>query len=120
MRKDKNPALAEHFQRLKEILPEVYQPRSLFPENDPMNDRLVALLKQALIVIEAMYLQNQESFSTARVEAYVAIVSELNALGVKYSGHEGLMSKSTTSLARLPMERAGRRSVTPAEEKKAM
>ncbi|MEQ9229590.1 MAG: hypothetical protein RIF46_02840, partial [Cyclobacteriaceae bacterium] len=68
MRKDKNPALEEHFEKLKEILPELYHPINRLPRN--ISEKLYSLLKSSLSVIEAVYLQHPESFSAAKVDAY--------------------------------------------------
>jgi len=123
MRQDKNPTLANHFQRLKEVLPEVYQQRQI-SESEQKHDRMVTLLKHSLGVIEAVYLQNPDNFSPARVEAYASIVSELNSLGVIYSGNAELIGRAAGMVvlqAKMPMERAGRRTTTQVlAEKKAM
>ncbi len=122
MRKDKNPALAEHFEQLRAILPDVYKPRKVTPV-ERTNERLLMLLKNSLSVIEAVYLQNPENFSMARIEAYATIIAELNALGVTYRGNEELIGRAASMVvlqAKLPMERAGRRMMNDNEEKKAM
>jgi len=122
MRKDKNPALAEHFEKLKAILPEVYKPRKITPA-ERMSDQLLMLLKNSLSVIEAVYLQNPENFSSARVEAYATIIAELNTMGISYMGNEELIGRTASQFvlqAKKPMERAGRRQVLENEEKKAM
>lgn len=110
MRKDKNPALEEHFEKLKEILPELYHPINRLPRN--ISEKLYSLLKSSLSIIEAVYLQHPESFSTARVEAYATIIADLKKLGITYRGNEELLSKAASHLimqSKMPMERAGRR-----------
>jgi len=122
MRKDKNPALVDHFEKLKAILPEVYQPRQV-TTSERVNERLIKLLKNSLGVIEAVYLQNPENFTAARVEAYATILSELNELGVAYKGNEDLIGRAAGLVvlqAKMPMERAGKRTKNASEEKKAM
>lgn len=119
MRKDKNPALAEHFEKLKAILPEVYRPK----ENKE-SDKLLGLLKNSLTVIEAVYLQHPESFTATRFDAYSNIILELGRLGYTYKGNEDLIQRATNELlvqARLPMERAGKKSYSADSiDKKAM
>jgi hypothetical protein len=122
MRKDKNPALADHFEKLKAILPEVYQPHQV-TTSERMNERLIKLLKNSLGIIEAVYLQNPENFTAARVEAYATILAELNELGVAYRGNEDLIDRAAGLVvlqAKMPMERAGRRKSNEGEEKKAI
>ncbi len=122
MRKDKNPALAEHFEKLKEILPEVYKPRTVTPY-ERINERLIKLLKNSLGVIEAVYLQNPENFTAARVEAYASILSELEELGIVYRGNEEIIGRAAGLVvlqAKMPMERAGMRTRNNSEKKKAM
>ena len=119
MRKDKNPALAEHFEKLKAILPEVYRPKA-----NSESEKLLGLLKNSLTVIEAVYLQHPESFSTARYDAYSHIISELSKMGYCYKGNEDLIQRATNDLlvqARLPMERVGKKNTsTDSIDKKAM
>ena len=108
MSEDKNPNLEEHFDKLKEILPEVYQPKDEIPAS--VGDRLFTLLKNSLGVIEAVYLQSPENFSTARLDAYSAIVTELKELGLDYHGNEEILNKAANRLiiqAKKPMEKAG-------------
>ncbi len=119
MRKDKNPALEEHFEKLKEILPELYHPINRLPRN--ISEKLYSLLKSSLSVIEAVYLQHPESFSSARVEAYATIITDLKKLGITYNGNEDLLSKAASQLimqSKMPMERAGRRNKGGAEGEK--
>jgi hypothetical protein len=108
MRKDKNPALAEHFEKLRSILPEVY-----FPKENDETDKLFSLLKHSLTVIEAVYLQHPESFTVSRYYAYANILEELNKMGYNYKGNDALVERATADAlkqARLPMERAGTKS----------
>jgi hypothetical protein len=108
MRKDKNPALAEHFEKLRAIIPEVYM-----PQEDKANDQLLSLLKHSLSIIEAVYLQHPESFTAARYDAYSNILQQLNKLGYSYKGNEELVQRAKAdalSNSILPMKRAGRKS----------
>ena len=108
MSDDKNPNLVEHFDKLKAILPEVYQPKDEIPASAA--DRLFTLLKNSLGVIEAVYLQSPENFSAARLDAYSTIVLELKAMGMDYRGNEEILNKAASQLimhAKMPMEKAG-------------
>ncbi len=119
MRKDKNPALEEHFEKLKEILPELYHPINRLPRN--ISEKLYSLLKSSLSVIEAVYLQHPESFSTAKVDAYASIVSDLKQLGITYRGNDELLSKAAGQFimqTKMPMQRAGKRKKSGEEGEK--
>ena len=113
MRKDKNPDLAEHFEKLKSILPEIYHPKKKVSKTT--SDRLLALLQSSLSVIEAVYLQNPDSFTSTRLDVYGHIVSELKDMGVDYHGNEEILSKAAGSMimkTKKPMERAGQRGMS--------
>ncbi|MCP4456792.1 MAG: hypothetical protein GY816_02000 [Cytophagales bacterium] len=108
MSEDKSPSMVEHFDKLKAILPELYQPKEEIPATAA--DRLFTLLKNSLGVIEAVYLQSPENFSTARLDAYSSIVLELKDLGLNYRGNEEILNKAANQLimqAKKPMEKAG-------------
>lgn len=107
MSPNKNPILAEHFERLKELLPEVYTK----PERLSKADKLYKLLKNSLGVIEAVYLQNPEMFHSARVEAYADIIQEVKKLGYTYQANPEIMDKAASQLiiqAKKPMQKVGR------------
>lgn len=119
MRKDKNPALEEHFEKLKQVLPELYHPINRLPRN--ISEKLYSLLKSSLTIIEALYLQHPESFSAVKVETYAQIISELKSMGITYRGNEELLSKAASQIimkSKMPMKRAGRRSQGDNSEKK--
>ena len=86
MTKEKNPALSEHFEKLKELLPEVYA-KHFKEERETKNQKLFRMLKHSLGVIEAVYLQNSEGFSMSKAEEYAKIIDELKELGYAYNGH---------------------------------
>lgn len=120
MRKDKNPALEEHFDKLKDLLPEIHRSSSRLPRN--ISEKLYSLLKSSLSIIEAVYLQSPDHFSNARVEAYASIVSDLDKIGISYQGNEELLGKAASQIImqeKLPMERAGRRKEEGNQDKKA-
>ena len=108
MSEDKNPNMVEHFDELKSILPDLYLTKDQLPET--VADKLFGLLKNSLGVMEAVYLQSPENFSSARQEAYASIIQELNNLGLDYRGNEEILNKAASQLimqAKKPMEKAG-------------
>ncbi len=108
MTKEKHPALSEHFERLKELLPDVYS-KHFKEERETKNQKLFRMLKHSLGVIEAVYLQNSDSFSLSKAEEYSKIIDELQELGYAYSGHPELLNKAANFMimkAKKPMEKA--------------
>ncbi len=108
MTKEKNPALSEHFEKLKELLPEVYA-KHFKEERETRNQKLFRMLKHSLGVIEAVYLQNSESFSSSKAEEYAKIIDELKELGYAYNGHHELLNMAANFMimkAKKPMEKA--------------
>ncbi len=108
MTKEKNPALSEHFEKLKELLPEVYA-KHFKEERETRNQKLFRMLKHSLGVIEAVYLQNSENFSSSKAEEYAKIIDELKELGYAYNGHHELLNKAANFMimkAKKPMEKA--------------
>ena len=108
MTKDKHPVLNEHFERLKELLPDVYA-KHFKEERETKNQKLFRMLKHSLGVIEAVYLQNSENFSLSKAEEYSKIIEELRDLGYTYAGHPELLSKAANFMimrAKKPMEKA--------------
>ena len=107
MTKEKNPLLSEHFEKLKTLLPEVYA-RHFREERETRNQKLFQMLKNALGVIEAVYLQNTEGFTLAKVEEYSKIIEELEQLGYTYNGHPELLDKVANYMImnKKPMEKA--------------
>ena len=69
MTKDKHPVLSEHFERLKELMPDVYA-RHFREEKETRNQKLFRMLKHSLGVIEAVYLQNSDNFSLSKNTSY--------------------------------------------------
>lgn len=117
----KNPILSEHFERLKELIPEVYT-RTYQPE-ETESSRLYALLKKTLGIIEAVYLQDQAMFHQARVEEYGKIIEQLRAMGYEYNGNEELLEKAASQLimgAKKPMKKAKGARRSSEEGRKAM
>ena len=108
MTQDKHPVLNEHFARLKELLPDVYA-KHFKEERESRNQKLFRMLKHSLGVIEAVYLQNIDSFSLSKAEEYGKIIEELHSLGYSYSGHPDLLSKAANYMilkTKKPMEKA--------------
>ena len=108
MSEDKNPEMAEYFNKLKSILSEVCEPKGEI--HPSASDRLFTLLKNSLGVIEAVYLQSPENFSAARLDAYSMIISELKDLGIDYRANDEILSKAASQLimqSKKPMEKAG-------------
>ncbi|MEM6644440.1 MAG: hypothetical protein AAF616_15780 [Bacteroidota bacterium] len=108
MTKEKHPDLEEHFERLKELLPEVYG-KHFKKERESKSQKLYNLLKMSLGVIEAVYLQNSAEFSRTKAETYGKIVLELREMGFEYDGSPALLNELTEKLiihAKKPMERA--------------
>lgn len=108
MTKDKHPVLSEHFERLKELMPDVYA-KHFREEKETKNQKLFRMLKHSLGVIEAVYLQNSDNFSLSKAEEYSKIISELKELGYSYSGQPELMNLATQFMimkAKKPMEKA--------------
>lgn len=118
----KNQVLSEHFERLKELIPEVYS-REQPQEADPQTTRLYDLLKRSLGIIEAVYLQDREMFHTARVEEYGKIIQALKALGYEYHGNEELIAKAAGQLIRAekkPMVKAKGTDTKDSSDRRAM
>lgn len=118
----KNPILSEHFERLKELVPEVYS-QQIVKEEEPESTKLFGMLKKTLGIIEAVYLQNRDMFNQARVEEYGKIIEELKALGYEYRGNDELLDKAANQLimaAKKPMEKAKGSKKGNEEERRAM
>lgn len=109
MTQEKHPALSEHFERLKELMPEVYA-KHFREERETRNQKLFRMLKHSLGVIEAVYLQNSDNFSASKAEEYSKIIEELKDLGYSYSGQPELLSLAAKFMllkAKKPMAKAG-------------
>lgn len=108
MTKEKHPVLSEHFERLKELMPDVYA-KHFREEKETKNQKLFRMLKHSLGVIEAVYLQNSDNFSLSKAEEYSKIIGELKELGYSYAGQPELMGLATQFMimkAKKPMEKA--------------
>jgi len=108
MTKDKHPVLSEHFERLKELMPDVYA-KHFKEERETKNQKLFRMLKHSLGVIEAVYLQNSDNFSLSKAEEYSKIIEELKELGYTYTGQPELMNMAAKFMimkAKKPMEKA--------------
>lgn len=108
MTREKNPILSEHFEKLKELLPDVYA-KHFKEERETRNQKLFRMLKHSLGVIEAVYLQNSENFSLSKAEEYAKIIDELKSLGYAYNGHHELLNMAANYMimkAKKPMEKA--------------
>lgn len=108
MTKEKNPVLSEHFEKLKELLPDVYA-KHFKEERESKNQKLFRMLKHSLGVIEAVYLQNSDSFSSSKAEEYAKIIDELKSLGYAYNGHHELLNMAANFMilkSKKPMQKA--------------
>ena len=122
MTKDKHPVLNEHFERLKELLPDVYS-KNFKEERETKNQKLFRMLKHSLGVIEAVYLQNSETFSVSKAEEYSKIIEELKSLGYSYKGQPELLNMAANFMimrAKKPMEKAKGNLQQDQNERKAM
>jgi len=122
MTKEKHPVLNEHFERLKELLPDVYS-KHFKEEKETKNQKLFRMLKHSLGVIEAVYLQNSDNFSLSKAEEYGKIIEELKSLGYEYSGHPELLNKAANFMimrVKKPMEKATGGIQKDQEDRKAM
>ena len=122
MTKDKHPALSQHFERLKELLPDVYA-KHFREERESRNQKLFRMLKHSLGVIEAVYLQNSDNFSLSKAEEYSKIIEELKQLGYSYTGQPELLSLAAQFIimrAKKPMEKATGGVYRTNEERKAI
>ena len=98
--------LKSHFEKMKEVIPEVYEASS---EDDTREAQLFELMKRTLSIIDAVYFQNRDMFTIARVEEYGKIIEELKELGFDYHGNTELIQKATAASimnAKKPMEKA--------------
>ena len=105
----KNPALKAHFERLKELVPEVYSKKN---DDFSERERLYGLLKKSLSVIEAVYLQNQETFGKSSIAEYGKIVYELELMQYDYEGNDDLLSSAAAQIlmqSKKPMKKAGKK-----------
>ncbi len=122
MTKDKHPVLSEHFERLKELMPDVYA-KHFREEKETKNQKLFRMLKHSLGVIEAVYLQNSDNFSLSKAEEYSKIIDELKELGYSYSGQPELVNLATQFMimkAKKPMEKAKGNTQRENDDRKAM
>ena len=122
MTKDKHPVLSEHFERLKELLPDVYA-KHFKEEKETKNQKLFRMLKHSLGVIEAVYLQNSDNFSLSKAEEYSKIIEELKTIGYSYHGHPELLNMAANYLlmkAKKPMEKAKGSTQKEDQDRKAM
>ncbi|WP_370086791.1 hypothetical protein [Ekhidna sp.] len=122
MTKDKHPVLSEHFDRLKELMPDVYA-KHFREERETKNQKLFRMLKHSLGVIEAVYLQNSDNFSFSKAEEYSKIIEELKELGYSYSGQPellGMAAKFMIMKAKKPMKKAKGSSRKEDQDRKAM
>lgn len=108
MNEEKQPELNEHFERLKDLLPDVYN-KHFKEEKETKSQKLFRMLKHSLGVIEAVYLQNSDTFSSSKAEEYSKIIGELKSMGYAYSGHQELLNKAANFMimkAKKPMKKA--------------
>lgn len=100
--------LREHFEELKKSVPEVYA-QNAAPPAETNEDKLYALIRKTLNIIEAVYFQSKENFTFTRAEEYDKVIKELQDLGFSYEANRELLEKSATAAlmrAKLPMEKA--------------
>jgi len=104
--------LREHFEQLKNAVPEIYAASEKSPEVT-QDQKLFEVVKRTLRIIEAVYFQNKEMFTVTRADEYQRIVSDLKDLGYSYVANEELLEKAATAAlmkSKLPMEKAGGKS----------
>lgn len=107
MTKSTTDLLREHFEKLKQSIPDVYEASS--QNEETKEDILFGLIRRSLTIIEAVYFQNKEMFTPSRAEEYTGIIDELEKLGYQYNGNPELMEKAARSAilsAKKPMEKA--------------
>jgi len=105
----KNSALKAHFERLRELVPEVYSKKN---DDYAERERLYDLLKKSLGIIEAVYLQNQDSFGKSSIAEYGKIVYELELMQYDYEGNDDLLSSAAAQIlmqSKKPMKKAGKK-----------
>ncbi len=99
--------LRQHFEKLKNSIPEVYEKSAHVDETN--EDKMFAIIKRSLSIIEAVYFQNSEMFTASRAEEYALIIADLKKLEYNYTGNVELLNKATKAAilsAKLPMEKA--------------
>jgi len=104
----KNSVLKDHFEKLRELVPEVYSKKNNYTEREHLYD----LLKKSLSVIEAVYLQNQDSFGKSSIAEYGKIVYELELMQYDYEGNDDLLSTAAAQIlmqSKKPMKKAGKK-----------
>lgn len=117
----KNEILSDHFEQLKELVPEIYQQNVYNAEDNGI--KLYEILKRSLSIIEAIYLQNAEGFKNVRVEEYAKLIRDLKALGYDYHGNEELLQKAAGFLIlqnKKPMKKANGSKKSDQNRKAAM
>jgi len=100
--------LSDHFEKLKELIPEVYSHPSLQEESSE-NNPLFKVVKRTLSIIEALYLQNNEALRPATIDEYAQIIHDLKNMGYNYNGNTDLLDKAAGQLimkAKKPMKKA--------------
>ncbi|XOV94767.1 MAG: hypothetical protein ACFHWX_08685 [Bacteroidota bacterium] len=116
----RNPDLKAHFEKLKELVPEIYSRKNdLYSEKE----RLYSLLKKSLGVIEAVYLQNQETFGKESIAEYGKIIYELELMQYDYEGNDDLLSSAAAQIlmqSKKPMKKAGKSSEQSDEGREAI
>ena len=111
--------LKSHFEKMKEVIPEVYEAKT----DESHEEKLFGLMKRTLTIIEAVYFQNRDMFTLARVEEYGKIIEDLKTLGFDYHGNEELINKAAGAAimnAKKPMEKAKGPKAKDQSSKKAM
>jgi hypothetical protein len=123
MTKSTTELLREHFEKLKQSIPEVYEASS--QDEESQEDKLFGLIRRSLTIIEAVYFQNREMFTPSRAEEYTSIIDELKELGFYYSGNPELIEKAARSAilsAKKPMAKAkgNKEDLGRSDDRKAM
>ncbi len=112
--------LKSHFEKMKEVIPEVYEDKS---PDETREAKLFALMKRTLSIIDAVYFQNRDMFTVARIEEYGKILEELKILGFDYHGNTELIEKAAAATimnAKKPMEKAKGKTDKEESTKKAI
>lgn len=121
MTKKKSDETNEHYEKLKELLPDVYA-KHFKEKKETKDQKLFRMLRKSLGVIEAVYLQNSDTFSLSKADEYRKIIQELHSLGYGYSGHAELMNKASDFMlmkAKKPMEKAKGKNSEEQRDRKA-
>tara|TARA_B100002051_G_C16489980_1_gene512395 strand:- start:135 stop:500 length:366 start_codon:yes stop_codon:yes gene_type:complete len=118
--KKKNPDLKAHFERLKELVPEVYSRKN---DHQAEIEQLYKLLKNSLGIVEAIHLQDNRQLHNASIEEYGKIIYQLELMGYDYEGNDDLLSTAAAQIlmkSKKPMQKAGKKSSGDQDNREAI